>query len=102
MVIIEATKQTTTLTDKETSYVHSLEVHSDEILDLYEDYNTSAHTLYNRIREIVINTNDKPIDKKSKATQRFLQALDKIRNNKDQLIFLVYNAKLKGDGLGVL
>ena len=60
MIIIEATKPTTTLTDKETSYVHSLETHSDEILDLYEDYNTSANTLYNRIREIVINTNDKP------------------------------------------
>lgn len=102
MTIIEATKPTTTLTDKETSYVYSLETHSEEILNLYEDRNTSANTLYNRIREIVINTNDKPIEKKSKATQRFLQALYKLRNNKDQLIFLVYNAKLKGDGLGVI
>ena len=102
MIIIEATKPTTTLTDKETSYVYSLETHSEEILNLYEDYNTSANVLYNRIREIVINTNDKPIEKKSKATQRFLQSLYKIRNNKDQLIFLVYNAKLKGDGFGII
>lgn len=101
MIIIEATKPTTTLTDKETSYVHSLEVHSEEILNLYEDYNTSADTLYNRVREIVINTNNKPLEKKSQATQRFLQSLYKIRNSKDRIIFLVYNAKLKGDGLGV-
>jgi hypothetical protein len=38
---------------------------------------------------------------KSPATKRFLDSLER-QKTKDGIIMLVYNAQLKGDGLGVI
>jgi hypothetical protein len=53
------------------------------------------------VESIVVGTNTKDLEHKSQATKRFLMYLRKQRT-KDGIMTLVWNARLKGDGLGVL
>ena len=87
------------LTDKEGSFVNALVKHEKEIESFYNkrDFNGLKNAVYNA----VISANDKPLDKKSQATKRFIIHLNKQRNC-DGIITLVWNARLKGDNLGVL
>lgn len=96
---MEKTRNHVNLTDKETSFCHTLVVHEKEINSLYEKNNLNE--LKNYIQKIVLAVNDKPLEKKSVATKRFLISLQKQRSCSG-VIQLVWNARLKGDNLGVL
>ena len=103
MTIIEVSKQPKVeLTTKKHSYVYHLNVNSDLIQDMYEDESINSYQLADKVKQIIINVNDKEIDKKSKATLRFLQSLDKVKYSKDEIVMLVWNSMMKGDGLGVI
>lgn len=103
MTIIEVSKQPKVeLTTKQQSYVYHLNVNSDLIQDMYEDESINSCQLADKVKQIIINVNDKEIDKKSKATLRFLQSLDKVKHSKDEIVMLVWNSMMKGDGLGVI
>lgn len=87
------------LTNKEGSFVSALVKHENEFNALYakKDFNGLKNAVYNA----VMSVNDKPLEKKSQATKRFINYLNKQRNC-DGIITLVWNARLKGDNLGVL
>jgi len=88
------------LTTKKSSYVHSLMARNDEIEKGYYDRAVSASQLKQIVRGIILDTNAKAEEDKSAATKRFLTSLDQQRT-KDGIIMLVWNARMKGDGLGV-
>ena len=90
-----------TLTTKKSSYVHSLLKKKDEINSKYSDSRVSTQQLKQFVREIIISTNDKDLDKKSVATKRFLISLDQ-QKSKTGILQLVYNSMLNGDGCGVI
>jgi len=89
------------LTTKKGSYVENLVAHETEINNAYNNYNVKVPQFLSLIESIIVDTNTKDLDKKSPATKRFLIALRKQRT-KDGIMTLVWNARLKGDGLGVL
>lgn len=89
------------LTKIKNSYVHELNAHQKEIDDCYNNKSKNVNDLKDLVRQIVMNTNSKSYDEKSVATKRFLLSLEKQRS-KDDIITLVYNSKLNGDGLGVI
>lgn len=88
------------LTTKKSSYVHSLYEHKDEITSQFESRSINTQQFKQFIREIIINTNDKSLENKSKSTKRFLTSLEQ-QNSKTGVLQLVWNSMLKGDGLGV-
>ncbi len=83
------------------SYVNQLQANIAEINNKFSDRTVSTQQLKQIVRDIVIDTNDKSLNDKSPATKRFLDSLEK-QKSKDGIIMLVYNAQLKGDGLGVI
>lgn len=87
------------LTNKEGSFVNALVKYEKEFESLYNkrDFNGLKKAVYNA----VISANDKPLEKKSQATKRFIMSLNKQRSC-DGIITLVWNARLKGDNLGVI
>ena len=101
MTIIEVSKPRVELTTKEQSYVYHLNANKNEIQDMYEDEAINTKTLIDRIKQIVINVNTKELSQKSKATLRFLASLES-KKTKDDVVMLVWNSMMKGDGLGVI
>lgn len=89
------------LTTKKGSYVENLVAHEAEINNAYNNYSIKAPQFMSLVGSIVVSTNSKELDKKSAATKRFLTNLRKQRT-KDGIMTLVWNARLKGDGLGVV
>lgn len=89
------------LTTKKGSYVENLVAHEAEINNAYNNYSIKAPQFMSIVESIIIDTNSKDLASKSQATKRFLMNLRKQRT-KDGIMTLVWNARLKGDGLGVL
>jgi hypothetical protein len=89
------------LTKIKTSYVHSLQQNKNLIDSNYYNKNITTQQLKQIVRDIIISTNDKSIENKSTSTKRFLSSLERQRT-KDNIITLVYNSMLNGDGLGVI
>lgn len=89
------------LTTKKGSYVENLVAHEVEINSAYNNYSIKAPQFMSIVESIIIDTNSKDLASKSQATKRFLMNLRKQRT-KDGIMTLVWNARLKGDGLGVL
>lgn len=89
------------LTTKKGSYVENLVAHEAEINSAYNNYSIKAPQFMSIVESIIIDTNSKDLASKSQATKRFLMSLRKQRT-KDGIMTLVWNARLKGDGLGVL
>lgn len=89
------------LTECKGSYVNRLIEYRAYIEMRYTEPDVSVSEFRNTVREIILTTNGKKIEDKSPATKRFLTYLSKART-KDDISFLVWNAALKGDGLGVL
>jgi hypothetical protein len=87
------------LTNKEGSFVNALVKHEKEFEAFYAKNDFAG--LKNAVYNAVISANDKPLEKKSQATKRFIMSLNKQRNC-NGIITLVWNARLKGDNLGVL
>lgn len=91
----------TELTNIKSSYVGNLKANKNTFDYAYANPAIKADQLKSIVKNIVLNTNDKTIEDKSEATKRFLVSLDKLRS-KDQIMTLVYNSMLKGDGQGVI
>jgi transcriptional accessory protein Tex/SPT6 len=89
------------LTTKKGSYVENLVAHEAEINKAYSNYSIKTPQFMSLVESIVVGTNTKDLEHKSQATKRFLMYLRKQRT-KDGIMTLVWNARLKGDGLGVL
>ena len=89
------------LTTKKGSYVENLVAHEAEINNAYNNYSIKVPQFMSLVEAIVVDTNSKDLEHKSQATKRFLISLRKQRT-KDGIMTLVWNARLKGDGLGVL
>ena len=89
------------LTTKKGSYVENLVAHEAEINNAYNNYNIKAPQFVSIVDSTIIDTISKDLASKSQATKRFLMSLRKQRT-KDGIMTLVWNARLKGDGLGVL
>lgn len=89
------------LTTKKGSYVENLVAHEAEINNAYNNYSIKTPQFMSLVESIIIDTNSKDLASKSQATKRFLMNLRKQRT-KDGIMTLVWNARLKGDGLGVL
>ena len=87
------------LCDKEGSISHALESNKVEIERLYNANNLANMKEF--VRNVVVSINDKPLDKKSVATKRFLNALNQQRNCLG-VLQLVWNTIMKGDNLGVI
>jgi len=92
--------QTIELTKIKGSYVNQLEQRNTEIENSYYDQSVTTQEFKQVVKNIVLETNTKSVEKKSVATKRFLESLERQRT-KDGIIMLVWNARLKGDGLGV-
>lgn len=89
------------LTECKGSYVNRLIENKVYIERLYNSPKVSTAEFRAEVRRIVLTTNDKKIEDKSEATKRFLSFLNKVKTKTD-ILSLVWNATLKGDGLGVL
>lgn len=87
------------LTKTKNTYANHLADLRTAIDSAYEDLNISTEDFRTLVRDIIMKTNNKSLEKKSQATKRFLMALDKQRS-KDQILILVYNSMLLADGLG--
>ena len=88
------------LSDKSGSLSSALLSNSDIITAVTED-STSFAEMQAYIRNLIIKINDKPIDKKSPATKKFLLALNK-QYSKAGISLLVYNTLLAGDNMAVI
>lgn len=88
------------LTTKKSSYVHSLMTRNEEIEKSYYDNSISLAQFKTVVRNIVLETNNKTVENKSVATKRFLSSLEQ-QKSKTGVLQLVWNARMKGDGLGV-
>lgn len=93
-------QNTIELTTKKSSYVYSLAEHNDEIENNYYDQSISLSQFKQVVKNIVLATNNKSEDEKSPATKRFLSSVDK-QYSKTGVLQLVWNARMKGDGLGI-
>lgn len=89
------------LTECKGSYVNRLIENKVYIERMYNSPKVSAAEFRAEVRQIVLTTNHKKIEDKSEATKRFLSFLNKVKTKTD-ILSLVWNATLKGDGLGVL
>ena len=89
------------LTKVSGSYVNQLMKYKTDITNKHADRTISVSALKEFVREIVINTNDKSLADKSPATKRFLASLEK-QTTKDNIVTLVWNAIMAGDGLQVI
>jgi hypothetical protein len=89
------------LTTKKSSYVHSLTEKNSEIENSYYDRTVSTLQFKEVVRNIVLETNNKTESNKSESTKRFLLSLDR-QKSKDGILQLVWNSRMKGDGLGVV
>lgn len=89
------------LSDKPGSIAYCLKANKDVIDNNYADKTVSLQCYKNIIRDLIIAINDKPLDKKSKDTKKFLWALAQAKS-KDNILTLVYNTWLAGDGLAVV
>lgn len=89
------------LTKKKTSYVNQLSLHKEEINKQVNNPLVSLQQLKQYVRDVVISTNDKSLENKSQATKRFLMSLDK-QKSKSNVLTLVWNSMLNGDGFGVI
>lgn len=89
------------LTEVNNSYVHSLNQNMNKILSSYSDEHVNLFEFKSLVRQIVIDTNDKPIEQKSNSTKRFLTSLDR-QKSKTEVLSLVYNSQLSGDNLKVI
>lgn len=87
------------LSNKKGSLANCLLDNKTKIETLYATSNVM--TMKSEVRSLVIAINDKPLDKKSVATKRFLQSLDRQRN-KDGILTLVWNTILAGDNEQVI
>lgn len=83
------------------SYSHTLTKYKTDIDTTFLNKSVDTKGFKHYIRQLIIGTNDKPIEDKSPATKRFLTSLDR-QYNKDGVLMLVYNSMLKADGLGVI
>ena len=89
------------LSDKPGSIAYCLKANRDLIDSKYADKTVSLQCYKTIIRNLIIAINDKPIEKKSKDTKKFLASLDQSKS-KDNIIKLVYNTWLAGDGYAVV
>lgn len=67
----------------------------------FNDSKLSLATYKADVKKLVLAINDKPIEKKSQATKRFLFGVDKARS-KYSILQLVWNTILAGDGNAVI
>lgn len=89
------------LSTKKGSLAYCLNANKTNIEASFNNKSISAQAMQTQIRDLVIAINDKPLDKKSVATKRFLNSLAKQRSKYD-ILKLVWNTILAGDGEAVL
>ena len=89
------------LTKTKGSYVEQLNVHNEEINQYYNNRSTTVDQMKELVRSIIVGTNDKDLDHKSPATKLFLLHLSQKRTKND-VLSLVWSARMKGDNLGVI
>lgn len=86
------------LTTVKGSYVYALVEHQAEIDAAYAAGSLSAFK--QKVREIILSANNKPLEEKSYDTKKFLLALDR-SPDLDKALFLVYNTINCGGGMGL-
>lgn len=89
------------LSEKEGTIVNVLVANNANIEQMYNNRSVNAIQFKAYIHDLVMAMDDKPLDKKSAGTKRFLMTLNKLRTKNDIITF-VWNARLSGDNLGVL
>lgn len=89
------------LSTKKGTLAYCLRAHQTEIEADYNNKLVSTQMMQSKIRDLVVAINDKPLDKKSVATKRFLNSLAK-QHSKSNILSLVWNTMLAGDGEQVI
>jgi len=89
------------LSEKEGTIVNVLVANNANIEQMYNNRAVNAIQFKAYIHDLVMAMDDKPLDKKSAGTKRFLMTLNKLRTKNDIITF-IWNARLSGGNLGVL
>ena len=89
------------LTEKAGTIVNVLVANNATIEQKFNDRSVSVNDMKSYVYDLVMNMDDKPLEKKPAGVKRFLSTLNKQRNKNDLITFL-WNARLSGDNLGVL